>query len=1157
MDASRVGSASLLVLVLLSQIACGPAEEGVVVESVGAGAGAAAGIRAGDRFDAWERLDPPDPRSAASGRIATMFDWSELVEDVAPLGPVRLRGRRGEQALALTVEPGVWRVRVQPAVTPPAGSSWAETKTQGDIDPERWASLVTRVEEPWLRCWLQLRLGQALSRTQEWERAFLVFAAAADEARRAGLRAAELALLRESAGCRLDHEQFAEAEQLSLQAFSRSCQGGPARLACANTLAEAGLAAWRQGNQDAAEAHYGRSLELARALAPEGRAAATALAGLALAAWRRGDLAAAERLNAQALAIRERLLPDTEELATSFSIAGILASDRDDLDAAERFHLRALALREKLAPSSMNVAASLGNLGSVAHDRGDLAAAEEYARRDLAITERIAPTSIDAAWGHNNLGTIAQDRGDLAGAEAGYNRALAIWEEVTPNTLEVAMALGNLGGVAHDRGDYPAALGYMTRVIALKESLAPDSLDLAGSLNDLATVQMDAGDLEAAAATLARALGLVTKHAPGSLDESAVLESLGTVSLRLGDASRSRTLLNQALAIRSRLAPGSMLESDALFRLGSVELRAGDFAAALDLHGRALAIRERLAPASWLTCESLHQVARIQRQRGDIGQALQLYERAVEALEAQMGRVGGPDESRATFRSKFDALFEEYFELLVEQLRLDEAFHLLERSRARALLTMLAERDVVLSADGGAALDSQRRRLAWQHDEVLREIAELNPQSDADRLAAAQARLRELRDQRSALAEALRRASPRLAALEYPVPLDRAGATRVLENGTLLLVFSVRAHGSSLFTLTPDGRLTLHRLEITQQQLGEEVERFRTLVERGRYGGPPPRALVEQGRRLWTMLLAPAADRVAAAERILIVPDGPLNELPFAALVLPASLSRGLNRPGEVHYLVEWRPLHRVVSLTVYAELGRGTAPAAEAEEGPRVVAFGDPLATDQALEATGSARGGLVSLPSSRTEVDAIGEVFGESALVLVGADANEERVRSLPSSVRILHFACHGILDEKFPLNSGLALSPPAQVRDGTDNGLLQAWEVFERVRLKADLVTLSACQTGLGKQTAGEGLLGLTRAFQLAGARSVLASLWRVSDDSTATLMRRFYQLLAAGRPKAEALRAAQLDLITGAATGGRGAELAHPFHWAAFELVGDWH
>jgi CHAT domain-containing protein len=167
--------------------------------------------------------------------------------------------------------------------------------------------------------------------------------------------------------------------------------------------------------------------------------------------------------------------------------------------------------------------------------------------------------------------------------------------------------------------------------------------------------------------------------------------------------------------------------------------------------------------------------------------------------------------------------------------------------------------------------------------------------------------------------------------------------------------------------------------------------------------------------------------------------------------------------------------------------------------------------------------------------------------ARVLAGADFTEERIPAVVREARYVHFATHAVLDRRFPLDSALVTSAPA--RPGAGNGLLQAWEVFARIRLQADLVTLSACETGLGRELGGEGLVGLARAFHFAGARSVLASLWAVSDRSSAELMARFYARLRAREPAAEALRAAQRELRAR-------PETSHPYHWAGFALSGDW-
>jgi len=297
---------------------------------------------------------------------------------------------------------------------------------------------------------------------------------------------------------------------------------------------------------------------------------------------------------------------------------------------------------------------------------------------------------------------------------------------------------------------------------------------------------------------------------------------------------------------------------------------------------------------------------------------------------------------------------------------------------------------------------------------------------------------------------------------------------------------------------------------------------------------------------LYVLLLKPAEALMSSSQRLLISPDGPLHVLPFGALVRGAGEAR--------QYLVEWKPLHFVVSATVYAELKRGRK---EGLSGPgRVVAFGDPkypaAPSDVGNLELRSFLGkgmGITPLPGTREEVEGIAELYPKQTVKYLGEEATEERAKGLGKEVRYVHFACHGLLDERFPLNSALALTVPEDPKEGQENGLLQAWEVFERVRLDAELVTLSACETGLGKEMGGEGLVGLTRAFQYAGARSVLASLWSVSDESTVGLMKGFYGGLKAGKGKDEALRDAQLGLLKDART-------AHPFHWAPFQITGDW-
>ena len=315
----------------------------------------------------------------------------------------------------------------------------------------------------------------------------------------------------------------------------------------------------------------------------------------------------------------------------------------------------------------------------------------------------------------------------------------------------------------------------------------------------------------------------------------------------------------------------------------------------------------------------------------------------------------------------------------------------------------------------------------------------------------------------------------------------------------MLLTYSVGESRSFLFVIEAEGvpgpGLSFYPLAVGREGLAKEVEAFRSLL-----GRPETllSALQQRGRHLYDLLVRPAEPVLAKADRWLISPDGPLHALPFAALL-----------SGD-HYLAESKPIHIVASAAVYKEIKatRSKQPSATTME---LLAVGDPLyptglenhaetTTDPQLQ-TALRRGlRLDPLPATRSEVKAISELF-PGVRILLGRDATEEAIKSLAPQARRLHFACHGLLDERFPLNSALALSIPEQLEEGRDNGLLQAWEIFDELRLEADLVTLSACDSGLGEEMGGEGLVGLVRAFQFAGARSVLASLWSVSDVSTA--------------------------------------------------------
>jgi CHAT domain-containing protein/tetratricopeptide (TPR) repeat protein len=787
--------------------------------------------------------------------------------------------------------------------------------------------------------------------------------------------------------------------------------------------------------------------------------------------------------------------PAAEALIHGFSAAS--RAERLDWTGAVDGFGRALAIYRARSAQSLAEVRVLDQLGDVAFKHGDLDEAERHMRRGYDIRQAASPDSAAVANSLHNLGLVAAARGDLTGAEDYFQRSLAIAEKLAPDTMGVSLTLHNLGSVAEKRGD-----------------------------------------LAAAEQRYARALSFWSQHQPESVAMASGMVSLAGVALKSGRLEVAGQIAPRAWELAERVVPGGIVSGEAALCIGDVGVAAGDLDAAEAWYAMALKIRQAQQPGSGAEAEAYQRLAALKRLRKRGDEALPLYLRALDILDRQTRTLGGTDEVRSRFAALYAPYYLETIDLLMELGRPEEAFHAVERHRARAFLALLTERDLVFTADVPEALDRERRAASAEHDRAFAALAAATgPAADEARRA-----LEAVRRRQDEIEARVRAASPRLAALQHPQPLDLAGTRAALDPGTLLLSYSLAADRGYLFAVGPgSGEFAAVKLEVPLARMRADVGRFRRLLQTvGPAGTEPLRALsAELGRTL----LGPVAERITRADRVLILPDGPLHLIPFAALADPAV-------PDGSRYLVESRPVHTAASATVFAEIKK----ARRAGRAARLFALGDPDYGAKGIEAesrAGSllARGlALAPLPGSRREVEAIGKLFPEGSKVLLGAEANEDRVRHVGEGPSLLHFACHALADAASPLDSSLVLALPAEWKPGQPNGLLQAWEIFEQVRLDADLVALSACGTGLGQEMSGEGVLGLTRAFQYAGARTVLASLWAVSDESTALLMGRFYRGLRQGETKDAALRNAQVEMLRGSRS--------HPALWAAFQLSGDW-
>ncbi|HLK57164.1 MAG TPA: CHAT domain-containing tetratricopeptide repeat protein [Chthonomonadaceae bacterium] len=887
----------------------------------------------------------------------------------------------------------------------------------------------------------------------------------------------------------------------------------------------------------------------------------------------------------QAIACYQSALKLAEEEAYPFwnvrclNGLGRVAGNCGDPASAKDYFSRALVILERRAPKALHMASLLNNLGIVTSNLGDLPAAEDYHQHALSIWERYAPISEELAHCLNNLGNVARKRGDLASAENYYLRSLAIHERLSPDSLMVAASFNNLGIVAYQRGDFASAEDHMHHCLAIRKRLAPDSLMVASSLNNLGDIACDRGDLAAAEDFIRDSLTIRERLAPDSLGVADNLKNLGNVARKRDNLASAEGYYLRSLAIQERLAPASLEAATLFYLLAQLARQQGNLTSAEGYYLRALAIQERLAPISLDVAESLYGLADLYRQQPQ--RALPYYHHALAIVENQRSQIASAETRSLLLAQHLD----KYLGLLQTYLALEDtnqAFAVIERARARSLVEMLAERKINFGEQASVELLQQQQELDHRRTQAYTVLAKLSAEAD-DKIQSLHAQLRELERTQQQLTAQIRKTSPAFAALQYPQPLDLKGAQKVLDNGTLLLSYMIGEKQTYLFAITPRN-LQVFPLSIEKKQLQQQVQQFREALDLSNLESNPEQAL-QIGRLLYQVLIAPAQPLLRRAKRLLVCPDGVLHILPFAALVVSSR--------GKMRYLGQEKPLHHTFSVTVYSQtrqqqkranaVERGRFPSQSVSSATRqirrVLALGDPLYTPISQNrrvqqptrgkrkpsppsppsgfasemATLRSRGlSLAPLPHTREEVQTIAQLFGEHAHLRTGEQATKTAVQKESAEADILHFACHGWLDSQVPLSSGLILTQPEALgkrAEQGDNGLLQVWEIFEQMHLKAELVVLSCCQSGLGQEVRGEGVIGLTRAFTYAGAQSVLVSLWEIHDASTSAFMEAFYRALKAGKSKDMALQIAICEMTDH-------PQWSHPFHWAAFLLHGDW-
>lgn len=866
-----------------------------------------------------------------------------------------------------------------------------------------------------------------------------------------------------------------------------------------------------------------------------------------------GYAAAVERYQAALEPWRE--LEDREGEALALYRIGWM---RDELGHTRR---AADLLRESLAldrdlGNRTRVAVASNRLGNVLARLGHLEEARQLHLEALELATRLDHRAA-RTWAEIHLGDLYKWSGRTRQALERYERALEL-----ARPAERVIVRYHMGDVYLARNDAEAA--RLSLETALEQARAHGNRETeAFSLVKLGEALRRLGRTDDARARLEEALALQRKRGDRH-GEALALASLGTVLLELDRLDQARQAFEQTLEISSDLEDVHG-RAAAHSKLGRFHFAAGAMERAMHEHETALPLFEATADRQGVA-SSHYGIARAHSAMGRYEECLRVLEQALDEAESLRS-----DSESHELRASYLASRRRYWDLYVTTLmRLHEedpqagfdrlALHAAERWRARGLLDLLAEAGVEIRQGAPAELLEREHRLRREIDGIERRRLELLSQgADEQSLEELEERQARLLLELDRVRSDMRVESGRYRELTDPDPLDLGEVrSRLLDEDTTLLVYFLGEEQSALWLVTPSAIES--RVLADRATIEEAADAFRELLQR--VSSRAGEARRPAGARLSRLLLGPVDGRLRT-ERLAVVTDGALQTIPFGALPVPGA---------EREILLERHEIVHLPSASVLGALRRMQRSRNRKRASKTVAVIADPVfrpddprvgaASDAETDpstALGSRVGaaarafgpdGLRRLPHTQREARTIAELApGGSTLEASGFEATRSLVEGdRLADYRILHFATHGLIHRRHPDLSGLVLSlydAEGEPRDG----FLRLHDVYN-LKLGAELVVLSACETGLGRRVEGEGLVGLTRGFMYAGAPRIVHSLWEVSDESTAELMARVYRNLFEERlPPQAALRRAQLAMRAS-------DRWSEPFYWAGFVFQGDW-
>ncbi|MEM7480691.1 MAG: tetratricopeptide repeat protein [Acidobacteriota bacterium] len=872
-----------------------------------------------------------------------------------------------------------------------------------------------------------------------------------------------------------------------------------------------------------------------------------------------------------------RELGDARGEGTALNTLGSVRLSQGDLAVARRLFERSLALRRQTG-DRRGEGRTLNNLARVLRQQGESRQAIRLLEEALELA-RANGDRLGETGALNNLVTLHSLLGEMRRSLDFSHQVLAQARSMGNRRVE-AFALNNMATLHHRLGEPQEAVDLYRQAAELAHQFGDRAFE-AKALDNVGWAYLALDDAESARRHMEQSLELLAQiDAPRKRIITEV--NLSHAHSALGDTEAALALARKAQQAARQLGD-TYVQAVADLRLGEVLHDAGQAEAALEVLET---VRSTVQTREFRRIESavLFQLARTERSLGRLEVARRHMAESLDLIDSLRATVAVHD-LRASFLASKTKFYQAYIDLLMEMhLREPTAGHHLaaleanERARARTLLDALEEIRGEIRQGLDPALLEQEKALRIRLNEAERQrIEALAGGATEAEIQGISGRVRDLRLENRALEERIRSGNPHYASLTQPTPLAVPDLQRLLDEKTVLLQYGLGEERSFLWTVTQD-QVVAHPLP-RAAILEAEARRFYELLtepnrpvadesaaERAARLARAEEDLRAVSVRLSAALLAPAGP-LLERRRVVVVAEGALLFIPFAALPLPVTAPAANTPDATAPDTTTQEPMvarHVTIHLpsaSVLAGLRRDVADRPTATGELAVIADpvfrGDDRRVRQAQRAAEQAtlRSGVGELEFrrlyfSRQEAEKIASLVPQDGL-LKALDFSARRELATQGGLadyRRIHLATHGVLNTEVPALSGLVMSLVDENGESQE-GFLRLHDIYN-LDLSADLVTLSACETALGKHLRGEGMIGLTRGFMYAGAPRVVASLWQVQDRATATLMENFYRaMLQDGQSPAEALRWAQAVLW-------RSERWSSPYYWAPFVFHGEW-